>query len=168
MVVFLSKFVKLLVVCMLLTNCGFQLAKSTILIGNAESLRLANIENTSRSPNIDFLLEKELQKKFARYTFYTKNNIAELELFITITAGGFSVEKKEQVSKDFYKHSYSIKAKLFLNDLRNEQPSKTKKEFMQISFLNWRVEIIDDAIKKNLQNQAITELAEQIFFFVTQ
>lgn len=167
MVIFLPKFVKLLVFSVALTGCGFQLAQKTKLSGDAQSLRIANIENTSHSAHVDFLLEQELQKKFSTYNFYT-DNIAELELFITITSSNFSALLKEQQTKDFYRHSYSVKAKLLVEDLRNESPSKQSKNFSVTKFLAWRDGLIDTAMKRDLQHSTIAELAEQIFSFVVE
>ena len=167
MIVSLINFVKLLVLSLVLASCGFQLAQKTKLIGAAQSLRIASIENTSRSPRVDFLLKQELQKKLSKYNFYT-NNIAELELFITITDSNFSSLLKEQQNKDFYRHSYTIKAKLLVGDLRNKSPSKQNKNFSITKFLEWRNRLIDTAIKRDLQSDVITELAEQIFFYIVE
>jgi outer membrane lipopolysaccharide assembly protein LptE/RlpB len=166
---FLMNFVKILKLgaVFLLIGCGFHLAQNDILIGDAETLRLEKISNRSDRPYIDFLLEKELKKKFYKSSFY-REQTAELELFITIQSANFSSQSKALYQSDFYRHRLQVTAEVFLNDLRNLQPAKISKKFTAQRTLELRESVLDDAKMQELQALAMEDLARKIFSFITE
>ncbi len=162
-------FVKVLslVFCIVLLGCGFYFAQKPVLIGSAQNINIREIKNSSRAPNIDFLLARELQNELIIAEVYTQGK-AELELLVTITSAIFSVTIKKQTTGEFYIHSYRVKVKILVDDLRNLQPAKKEKEFVAEVYLESRDKVLDGNQQDKLQLSAIYALVEQTLSFVLQ
>ena len=168
MIFFFARFVKLApFIAILLIGCSLQLASEKKLFFEANSIRIGEIENLTKTPNVSFLLKQALRKKLVLYPFFT-DSFADLELEVKITKANFLVEQKELQRGHFFKHSYNILAQVKIQDFRNLHPANTSKNFQVSEFIETRKEVLAGGSQEKIKQLAAEKLARKIFYFISE
>ena len=160
-------FIGLFILSLFIFGCGFKLAKNIEWRAEADTIKIAKIDNLSKTLGLEFELKKYLLAKASQHSLNFSKHLADLEVAITLVDLNISVQQKEQKDKNYYLQQVSLKAELSLKDFRNLSPANKNIVFFATASQESQQEQIDEFTKMLLIKQTVDKLGERIFTFLT-